>query len=106
MLTCNSRENALESARLHGEAIFLEKSGDYTKALQKYRAVLEFDPLNPVPRRNMALVLCRLNRWDEGIGELQAILRHYPDDAETASSPTLVIDQAREAIIGPGNTVQ
>lgn len=25
----NARENALESARLHGEAIFVEKSGDY-----------------------------------------------------------------------------
>lgn len=90
-----ARENAFESARLHGEAVSLEKSSNYMDALQKYREVLEFEPLNLVARRNMALVLCRLNRWEEGIEELQAILRHYPDDAETARSLTLVLDQMK-----------
>ena len=93
----NARENALKSARIHGEAILLEKTKNYIGALEKYRSVLEFDPLNPVPRRNMALVLCRLSRCDEGIEELRAILRHYPDDDETARSLTLMLDQARRA---------
>ena len=54
------------------------------------------EPLNGIVRRNMALVLCRLDRWDEGIEELRDILRHDPDDAET-SALTIALDQARAA---------
>jgi tetratricopeptide (TPR) repeat protein len=108
MLKANNRarENAFESARLHGEAVLLEKSSNYVEALQKYRAVLEFEPLNLVARRNMALVLCRLNRWEEGIEELQEMLRHYPDDAETARSLTLVLDEMKEAKKGLPKTTR
>ena len=95
-----ARENAFESARLHGEAVRLEKAGDYAAALNKYRTVLEFEPLHVVARRNMALVLCRLNRWDEGIGELQAILSDDPDDAETSRALTIALDQAARANSG------
>ena len=98
-----ARENALDTARLHGEAVRLEKSGDYAAALDRYRAVLEFEPLHAVARRNMALVLCRLNRWDEGIEELQAILRDDPDDAETSRALTIALDQVARASSG-GNT--
>ena len=91
-----ARENELESARLHGEAVRLEKAGNYAEALDKYRAVLQFEPLNAVARRNLALVLCRLDRWDEGIEELEAILRDNPDDIETARAHAIVLDQARE----------
>ena len=65
--------------------------------------MLEFEPLHAVARRNMALVQCRLNRWDEGIEELQAILRNDRDDAETSRALTIALDQAARANSG-GNT--
>ena len=101
-----ARENALDTARLHGEAVRLEKSGDYAAALNKYRTVLEFEPLHVVARRNMALVLCRLNRWDEGIEELQAILRDDPDDAETSRALTIALDQAPRANSGGNGEIR
>lgn len=91
-----AREHELETARLHGEAVRLEESGDYATALATYQKVLEFEPLNITARRNYALVLCRLNRWDEGIEELEAILRDNPDDAETARVLTIVLDQSQQ----------
>ena len=89
-----ARENELETARLHGEAVRSEQDGDYVAAISKYREVLEFEPLNPVPRRNLALALCRVERWDEGIAELRAILRDNPDDVETARALTIALDRS------------
>ena len=91
-----ARENEIETARLHGEAIRFEGAGHYAEALDTYRKVLEFEPLNVVARRNYALVLCRLERWEEGIQELEAILRDNPDDAETARVLTIVLDQSQQ----------
>ena len=104
-----ARENELETARLHGEAVRLENAGNYTEALDRYRALLRIEPLNTVTRRNLALVLCRLGRWNEGIEELEAILLSNPDDAETARTLVIVLDEARrsgaaidwEAVQGP-----
>lgn len=88
-----ARENEIETARLHGEAVRWEEAGDYAAALDTYRKVLEVEPLNAIARRNYALVLCRLNRWDEGIEELEAILRDNPDDADTSRALAIVLDQ-------------
>ena len=94
-----AREREFETARLHGEAVRLEEAGNHAEALDKYRAVLRFEPLNAVARRNLALVLCRLGRWGEGIEELEAILRSNPDDAETARILAIVRDEARRSEI-------
>ncbi len=90
-----ARENEFETARLHGDAVRFEETGHFAAALEKYRAVLELEPLNTTARRNLALVLCRLDRWHEGIEELEAILRDDPNDAETARTLAIVLDQAR-----------
>ena len=95
-----ARENELETARLHGEAVRLEDAGNYAEALDRYRAVLRIEPLNVVTRRNLALVLCRLGRWNEGIEELQAILRSNPNDPETARTLAIVLDEARRSGAG------
>lgn len=92
-----ARENEFEMARLHGEGVRLESEGNYAEALDRYRAVLRIDPLNVVTRRNLALVLCRLGRWNEGIEELEAILSDDPNDAETARTLAIVVDEARRA---------
>ena len=92
-----ARENKLRTTQIHAEAVRLEEAGDLAAALDKYRIALDFEPLNGTVRRNMALVLCRLNRWDEGIEELRNILRHDPDDVDTTRALTIALDQAKEA---------
>lgn len=92
-----AREHELRTAQIHADAVRLEGQGDYAAALDKYRAVLEFAPLNATARRNLALVLCHLGRWSAGIAELEAILRDDPDNAEVTRLLPLVLDQARRA---------
>lgn len=92
-----ARENELATARLHGEAVRLQQAGDHRAALEKYRAVLEVEPLNPTARHNLALVLCALGRWSEGIAELREILREHPDNLEVTRALAAVLDQARRA---------
>ncbi len=100
-----SREHELATAELHGEAVRLDRAGDHSGAVEKYAEVLRYEPLNAVARRNLALALCRLGRWDEGIGELEGLLRVSPDDAETARILAIVLDRARKpgtvAVPGP-----
>lgn len=95
-----ARESKLETARLHREAVRLDEAGSYAEALDRYRAVLEIEPLNTTARRNLALVLCRLGRWNEGIEELEAMLRSDPDDVETARTLVIVEDEVRRSKIG------
>ena len=92
-----ARENELRTAKIHKEAVRLDEAGDLAGALDKYREVLDIEPLNGTVRRNMALVLCRLNRWGEGIEELRDILRRDPGDVETTRALTIALDQAKQA---------
>ncbi len=72
----------------------LEKAGDLNGALAKYRQSLEIDADNKITRRNWALALCRLGRWDEGIKELRALVEQYPDDLDTRKMLYTAIEQA------------
>ena len=99
-----AREHELRTAQIHADAVRLEGEGDYAAALDKYRAVLEFEPLNATARRNLALVLCRLGRWSEGIEELEAILRDDPDNTEVIRALAIVLDEARRAGAETGRT--
>ena len=96
-----ARQNELDTARLHGEAVRLDQAGNYAEALEKYRAVLRVEPLHVVARRNFALALCRLGRWSEGIEELQSILRDNPGDADTSRALAIAADEARQAGLAP-----
>ncbi len=60
--------------RRHVYSPVITRRPTYAEALDKYRAVLRFEPLNAVARRNLALVLCRVGCCGEGIEELEAIL--------------------------------
>ena len=82
-----------EATALNNAGVELEKSGKYEAALAKYGAALELDPLNSGFRRNLALCLCRLGRWKEGIAELREVLRQNPDDEEATRALYLALDQ-------------
>jgi tetratricopeptide (TPR) repeat protein len=83
----------LEATASNNTGVELEKSGQYEAALAKYRAASDLDPFNAGFRRNLALCLCRLGRWKEGIAELREVLRLNPDDADATRALYLALDQ-------------
>jgi predicted Zn-dependent protease len=62
-------------------------------AAEKYRAALDLDPLNSGFRRNLALVLCRLGLWKEGVAELREVLRLDPNDADATKALYIALEK-------------
>jgi tetratricopeptide (TPR) repeat protein len=89
----NRSATMLEATALNNTGVELEKFGQTEAALAKYRAASDMDPFNPGFRRNLALSLCRLGRWKEGIAELREVLRLNPDDGEATRALYLALDQ-------------
>jgi tetratricopeptide (TPR) repeat protein len=85
--------DVLRAGELNNAGISLEKAGDYAGALQKYRAALEISPEEIGFRRNLALVLCRLERWKEAHSELKEVLRMAPGDADATKALYVVLEK-------------
>jgi tetratricopeptide (TPR) repeat protein len=86
----------LAAAEANARGLELEKHGNVAAALEEYRTAVALSP-SPVLRRNMALALCRLGRWDEGIEELQKVLDAAPDDQDAIRALHLAKEQAGKA---------
>lgn len=99
MIAEDARENQqfVESQLRENEGVDLEKQGLTEKALEKYRAALELNPSQEGFRLNYALALCRLNRWQQGIGELKEILENDPGNIEARHSLFIAEDSARQS---------
>lgn len=95
------RTKTLEATRLNNDGVELEKSGKLSAALEKYRSALELDPLHGGYRRNLALGLCRLGQWEQGIAELREVLRQNPNDEETTRALYIAVEQAAKAQVKP-----
>jgi tetratricopeptide (TPR) repeat protein len=66
-------------------------------ALEKYRSALDLDPLHGGYRRNLALGLCRLGKWEQGIAELREVLKQDPDDEEATKALYIALDKVTAA---------
>ncbi|HVN78359.1 MAG TPA: tetratricopeptide repeat protein [Terriglobia bacterium] len=88
---------------LNNEGVQLEKEGNWAAALDKYRAALKLFPSQTVFRRNLALVLCRLGRWEEGIAELSEVLRADSEDTVATRALSIAQENARKAKQAGGN---
>lgn len=86
---------AVAASRLNSEGIELEKSGDIRGALAKYRAALDLNPTGFGFELNYGLALCRLGRWQDGVVELQEVLRLDPDNADAAKALYIAMDRAK-----------
>jgi tetratricopeptide (TPR) repeat protein len=91
------RVNTLEATRLNNEGVELEKTGNLAAALEKYRSALDLDPLHGGYRRNLALGLCRLGKWEQGIAELREVLKQDPDDEEATKALYIALEKATTA---------
>ena len=91
------RVRTLEGTRLNNEGVELEKAGNLAAALEKYKGALDLDPLHGGYRRNLALGLCRLGKWEQGIAELREILKQHPDDEEATKALYIALEKATAA---------
>ena len=65
---------------LNNQGAALEKAGNLSEALEKYRAALERYPDHVGIRLNFAVALLRLGQWKQGIAELQEVVRRDPNN--------------------------
>lgn len=86
-----------DATAANNEGVELEKTGNLVAALEKYRAAVELDPSQTVFRRNLALALCRLGRWEDGIAELRKVLEANPEDVEATKALYIALENARAA---------
>jgi tetratricopeptide (TPR) repeat protein len=91
------RAGTLEATRLNNDGVELEKAGHLAAALEKYRGALDLDPLHTGYRRNLALGLCRLGQWEQGIAELREVLRQNPDDGEATKALYIALEKTTAA---------
>ncbi len=83
MLLENDRraQRALSAVEVNNQGSALEKTGDLRGALEKYRAALQLNPDHAGIRVNLAVVLLRLGRWDDGMAELRETLKRDPGNS-------------------------
>ena len=78
---------------MNNEGLELEHKGDVRGALDKYRGAVDLDPTGYGFRLNYALALCRLGRWQEGITQLQEVLKEDPDNADATKALFIAQEQ-------------
>jgi len=88
-------DNTVAAAKLNNEGVELEKAGNFAAALEKYQKAVELYPARTVFKRNLALLLCRLGRWDEGIALLKEVLKEDPDDAKATKALYIALENVR-----------
>ena len=86
--------NLVKAGELNNEGIELEKQGKFAEALERYRVAVELRPQEVGFRRNLALVLCRMERWQEAVVELKEVLRLTPGDADATKALYIALEKA------------
>jgi tetratricopeptide (TPR) repeat protein len=85
-LSTRSSEVLFTASGLNEEGLKLEHKGDLLGALDKYHGAVDLDPTGYGFRLNYALALCRLGRWQEGVTQLQEVLKEDPDNADATKA--------------------
>jgi tetratricopeptide (TPR) repeat protein len=87
-------QNKLRAVQLNNEGAALQKQGNLTAALEKYRDASKLDPNHVGIRVNYAIALLRLGRWTEGLTELHDALLHDPANAQIRAALDDALRQA------------
>lgn len=87
-------QDAFTAVRLNNEGSALEKAGDLTAAVEKYRAARDLNPEHIGFRLNYGVALLRLGRWKEGLAELQEASQRDPTNAQVKSALEDALRQA------------
>jgi tetratricopeptide (TPR) repeat protein len=87
-------QNHLTAIKLNNEGADVEKSGNLTGALDKYRQAFILYPEHVGIRVNYAVALLRLGKWTEGLNELHEALLRDPNNTEIKASLRDALAQA------------
>ncbi|MGB6746357.1 MAG: tetratricopeptide repeat protein [Terracidiphilus sp.] len=85
-LSTQAGEVLFTASALNEEGLKLEHNGDLLGALDKYHAAVDLDPTGYGFRLNYGLALCRIGKWEDGIAQLQEVLKEDPDNANAAKA--------------------
>jgi tetratricopeptide (TPR) repeat protein len=95
-------QNAFAALRLNNEGAALEKTGDVSGALGKYRRASSLDPNHTGIRLNFGVALLRTGKWGEGLAELREVLRREPGNAKAQAALQDALEQAPVEFGGKG----
>ncbi len=87
-------EVLFSASGLNDEGLKLERAGDLPGALDKYHGAVDLDPTGYGFRLNYALALCRMQRWQEGIVQLNEVLKQDPDNADATKALFIAQEEA------------
>lgn len=68
----------------YAEGLLAGERGDFAASVERFRAALTLEPRMLRARRDLALALVRLGRWDEAERELEVVTAVVPDSFEPA----------------------
>ncbi len=87
-------QNELTATELSNEGGRLERMGDLTGALEKYRAAVKLFPASVPRRANYAALLLRLGHWADGLNELHDVLEIDPFNEKIRAAMQVALQQA------------
>jgi tetratricopeptide (TPR) repeat protein len=90
-----SDQNLVAAIELNNRGADLEKKGDVSGALEKYRAAAKLRPDHVGIQINLAVALLKLGRWGEGISQMRDALRRDPSNTELRKALDDALAQAR-----------
>jgi len=99
-------QNLLAAIQLNNQGADLEKAGNLTGALEKYRVAVGLLPDHAGIRVNFAVALLRLGQWQQGLGELREAARLEPGNALWRSALEDALKQAPTEFGGQGQSGQ
>jgi tetratricopeptide (TPR) repeat protein len=97
LITSTQTTEMATAMQSNNEGVQLEKEGNFAAAVEKYRTALKLFPSQTVFRRNLALVLCRLGHWEEGIAELKEVLKADSEDTAATRALSIALENAEKA---------
>lgn len=95
-------QNAFLALRLNNEGAALEKSGNLSAAVAKYRSAVAADRAHSGYQLNLAVALLRLGQWQEGLAELREEVRRNPGDVPAETALRDALEQAPVEFGGQG----
>ena len=87
-------QDAFLALRLNNEGAALEKTGDLSAALEKYRKASSLDPNHTGIRLNFGVALLRGGKWAEGLAELREVVRRDPGNVKAQAALRDALEQA------------
>jgi tetratricopeptide (TPR) repeat protein len=89
-------QNLVAAIELNNRGAELEKNGDVSGALEKYRAAAKLRPEHIGIQINLAVALLKLGHWNEGISQMRDALRRDPGNQQLQTALEDALTQARE----------